>query len=148
MNLEDLLEEAKRRTKSGQKNWYEPFPSEQSKIIQDYYRSQINIPLNGDFDMMFFNSAGTLIGIGYERIVISDFGAYIEFDQNQIQHANIEKKWPGGDEKHIKYIWMETKDGERTKVYFQQRKVRYADYRPRYYYVHVSKIFNKLDEKK
>lgn len=83
---------------------------------------------------------GTLLASGYSRVVIGDYGAFLEINPEQIHLENLRIK--KGEEyrleprySHVKYIWLEPVDGSRVKVYYQQCKVTYADYQPGMYYV-------------
>lgn len=131
-----ILEEIKARTKRGAKNYYKPLPKDKSAIIREYFKSCIsNLDPDGDPDIKLSNVEGTLMLRGYERIVIGDYGAYIECADQQVALENIESRWPGPPRRKVKYIWMQTKDKAKTKVYFQQGRVAYADYKVGMYYI-------------
>lgn len=76
-----------------------------------------------------------IIAQGFDRLVVGDYGAYLEISKDDIWHVNITPRWPGTPSRPVKYIWMVTKDNTNTKVYFQQATVNYADYKVGYYYV-------------
>lgn len=88
-----------------------------------------------------------MITIGYDRIVIGDYGAFIEFDNNKAivesfiiapgQEYRIEDERYS---KNVKYIWLTVYDGSGIKVYFQKKGVSYADYKPGKYYVSVHEV--------
>lgn len=113
---------------------YTPLPDEKSQRLRELYAKIIELPLTGS-DHKIFNGCGTCISDGYTRIVIGDFGAYFEFSTAQINHAVIEPRWLGKPKRPVKYLWMVTKDREKTKIYSQQRRVAYADYMPGMYYM-------------
>ena len=48
--LEELLIVAKANTKRGAKNYYRPLPKEQSKMIREYFKSKIDIEIDGKQD--------------------------------------------------------------------------------------------------
>lgn len=85
---------------------------------------------------------GTQIATGYRRVVIGDYGAFIEFDAKQALADNLRCQ-PGQEyrlndpnyRERVKYHWLTATDGSGIKIYFQQRTVRYADYLPEHYYV-------------
>lgn len=89
---------------------------------------------------------GTQICNGYDRIVVGDYGAFIEFSEYQISSSFVIQKgqeYRVNDEKYkknVKYIWLTIDDGSNIKIYFQKRKVTYADYKPKKYYVSVHEI--------
>ena len=61
--------------------------------------------------------SGTVIASGYNRIVIGDYGAFVE------------------------YLWLTADDDSDVKVYDQKRSVEYADYKPGMLYVSVYEVF-------
>jgi len=97
----------------------------------DNLPSQLNI--NGDTNFKIHSLNNTLISNGYNRIVIGDYGAFIEFDKSK---SNLKVK--SGQEyrfnnpkysENVKYYWLTPKDDSDMKVYFQKRTVSYADYK-------------------
>lgn len=138
--LSEVLLEISKNTKKGSKNYYKPLDPEKSKIARDYYRTTFYIPTDGDDTVEFYNKSGTQIAIGYNRVVIGDYGAYVEFDKEHMCLENIKQKWPGEPKRKVKYIWMETKDECKTKIYYQQGIVAYADYKVGCYYVTVGDV--------
>ena len=64
---------------------------------------------------------GTLFATGYNRIVHGERGDYVEFERDQIVP------------KH--YWWLIPETDPETKVYFQKKTVKYADYKIGKYYV-------------
>jgi hypothetical protein len=98
--------------------------------------------VNGDVEFKLYSKSGTLISSGYNRIVIGDYGAFIEFDLKQVVKKNLKIKkgqeYRIKDEKYknnVKYIWLTAKDESDIKVYFQRKTVVYADYIPNVFYV-------------
>ncbi len=93
----------------------------------------------------------------YNRVVIGDYGAYVEILPEDILHENIKVKegqeYRDYDERysqHTKYSWLTSKDGSDIKIYFQKKKVDYADYIPGRYYISpyecsFSKVYDKGD---
>jgi len=122
------------------KGAYIPLPENDSKIIRAFYAEQIPLPLDGS-NVYLHNENGTLISKGYNRIVLGDYGPYIEMTKEQMMVDNIKQKWPGEPKSGIKYVWMETKDKEKTKIYFQHATVPYADYKVGMYYVDPRLVF-------
>lgn len=122
---------------------YRKLPKKLSEEVRQKYLNNINhdLSLNGREDKLY-SLNGTLIATGYTRIVIGDYGAFIEYDKEQSvkKHYKIKE----GQEyrindpnysKHVKYIWLTAKDGSDIKIYYQKRKVAYADYNPEMLYV-------------
>lgn len=133
-SINEILADLELRTKrSSKKDYYKPLADKSEReAIHEYYRStlpELNLECN------LVNAANTLISTGYERIVIGDYGAYIEFSSDQAALENFSQKWPGEPKRSVKYIWLETKDNLKTKIYLQRARVSYADYKPGFYYV-------------
>ena len=110
------------------------------KKYLDSLPPQLNI--NGDINFKIHSLNGTLISNGYNCIVIGDYGAFIEFDKNQVIRESLQVK--SGQEyrinnpkysEHVKYYWLTPKDDSDMKVYFQKRTVTYADYEVDMFYV-------------
>ena len=140
MKIEEVLKIAKSRTERGSKDFFKPLDEEQSKMIREYFKSKITIPLEGNKHMEFRNKCGTLIATGYQRIVVGDFGPFVELDISNLKYNNIKEKWPGSFKKTVKYVWFHTLDDVETKIYCQRQTVPYADYRVGMYYAHVSDL--------
>lgn len=89
-----------------------------------------------------YTLSGTLIAKGYNRIVIGDYGAFVEFTSEQAVKSNMIVQ-PGQEyritdprfSERVKYFWYTAKDDSGVKIYFQQKTVTYADYLPGMYYV-------------
>ena len=109
----------------------------------DHLPSWCNI--NGDSCILY---AGSLpIANGYKRIVIGDYGAYIEISPSQIIGKNIMIK-PGEEYrkeeryKNVKYYWLCPLTDEKVKIYWQRHTVSYADYQPMMFYVSPYEVNN------
>jgi len=85
---------------------------------------------------------GTRICEGYKRIVIGDYGAFVEIAPEQICKEVLHCK-PGQEYRyenaryatHAKYLWLTAKDHSDCKIYLQKKRVAYADYMPGMYYI-------------
>ena len=91
---------------------------------------------------------GTVITNGYNRIVIGDYGAFVEFSRVQacmrrleIKEGQIYRAKDPRYAEHVKYLWLTADDGSDVKVYDQKRPVEYADYKPGMLYVSVYEVF-------
>lgn len=97
---------------------------------------------DGDPACILATLGGTTISHGYQRIVVGDYGAFVEIGVDQICPDKICCK-PGqeyrySDERfaaHVKYQWLTVMDGSWPKIYYQLKPVDYADYVPGRYYV-------------
>lgn len=95
-----------------------------------------------------FSEKETCIANGYNRIVVGDYGAFIEIRPDQINQEKL-RLAPGEeyrvyDERyaaHVKYHWYTTIVPAQIKLYYQQKKVNYADYVPGMWYVSVYEVF-------
>lgn len=123
---------------------YKKLPILVSEFAIDYYKKNIpkQLLINGDNKFKIYSKQNTLISIGYNRIVIGDYGAFIEFDEKQVVKENICIKkgqeyriYQDKYKKNVKYIWLTAKDGSEIKIYLQQKTVTYADYIPKMFYV-------------
>lgn len=126
----DLLEHNNRH------NSYKPLPFDLSKAIRDYYteclpdwvkRKEINRPLIMPNRSYLSNK--------WKRVVVGDYGAFIEIYDNDICHKNIKPKWPGTPNRPVKYLWYIPRIGPEIKIYWQKGTVNYADYKPDFWYV-------------
>ena len=127
---------------------YKPLPQELSKKYRSYFKENIPEWLNiKGQNLPLYTNRGTMIAIGYDRIVIGDYGAFIEFDNNKAMVESFiiapGQEYRIEDErysKNVKYIWLTVYDGSGIKVYFQKKGVSYADYKPGKYYVSVHEV--------
>ena len=124
---------------------YKKLPNEISNLCRQKYLENIpkNLFLNGGNEL--YTSHGTLITNKYERIVIGDYGAFIEF-QNPNQEKLIIQ--PGEEYRlkqdyKVKYEWLTINDGSEIKIYHQINLVDYADYKIGMYYVSVHEVIPK-----
>ena len=124
---------------------YKPVPTDtEYGDVRQLYRNSLPewCRENGDFCTLA-NSSGNIVCHGYERVVIGDYGAYIEFNRTQA-NSNLFCTAPGQEYRkrgryaqNVKYLWLTTPDESGVKIYDQLRRVPYADYRPYHYYVSV-----------
>lgn len=131
-----------------QKYLYQPLPNDLSQRYREFFKE--NVPnflcIDGD-EVTLTTSVGTPICNKYDRIVIGDYGAFIEFSKEAIASEFVIQ--PGQeyrvyDDKYkssVKYVWLTANDESGVKIYNQRRGVRYADYKPNKYYVSVHEVF-------
>lgn len=119
---------------------YKPLPSSLSVAQRKQYFQELPswCKINGDSCILY---AGSLpISNGYQRIVIGDYGAFIEIPPRLMIIENLKIK-PGEEYrlqeryKNIKYYWFCTITDEKVKIYWQKHSVKYADYIPQMFYV-------------
>ena len=106
--------------------------------------------LNGDSQTSLFTLDDTLISTGYERIVIGDYGAFVEISPTSIRQEAVRCK--EGQEyrysserfsKNVKFLWLTAKDKSDCKIYLQRKRVCYADYLPGMYYISPYEVYAK-----
>ena len=118
--------------------------------VRDKYEE--NLPSwcldKSNYSVPLYSSDGIMICKGFNRIVIGDYGAFIEIPPDKIcQESLICKKGQeyryqdGRYSKNIKYLWLTTKDLSDCKIYLQKKTVAYADYRPDMYYISPYEVF-------
>lgn len=138
---------------------YKKLPEKLSSIVQNIYAETIpTFLLTTANTSPLYTIKGSLICNGYDRIVIGDYGAYIEFSSIQAnkdlfiitpgQEYRLEPRYS-----NVKYIWLTIDDGSQIKIYYQKNTVSYADYKPQYYYISVYEaypeiIINLIEEQK
>lgn len=107
-----------------------------------FYKDNLPPGFSVDGDVVpLFSPEGIKICNRYNRVVIGDYGAYVEILPEDIEHNNIKVK--EGQEyrdfdarySNVKYSWLTTKDNSDVKIYFQKKEVDYADYVPGRYYI-------------
>lgn len=126
---------------------YKNLPGDLSEKYRDFFCENIPefLSKSGSKDTLYTLS-GSPICDGYDRIVVGDYGAFIEFSRSVFSDSFIVQ--PGQEyridderySKNVKYIWLTTNDGSDIKIYFQKKGVTYADYKPGRYYVSVHEV--------
>lgn len=122
-------------TKKGSRTFYARLPLEDSILIREDYLSRLQIPVTGNSNTVFFTPSGTHIATGYTRIVIGDYGAYVEFLQDHLLLDKIKPRFEQTPDRPVKYIWLQSIDASQVKIYEQKNRVSYADYKPGLYYI-------------
>lgn len=130
---------------------YLPLPSDLSEKYRQYFTENIPdfLSIAGSSDQTLYTLKGTPLCHGYSRVVVGDYGAFIEFSPEEClpklivqpgQEYRVEDKKYS---KNVKYTWLTVDDRSGIKVYKQKRRVSYADYRPHLYYVSVHEVLEK-----
>lgn len=141
-NIQELL---RVRFANESKGVYRPFEYEESQLLHAHYMKEIKLPF-GKTPLPIRNSCGTHIANSYERIVVGDYGAYVEILPSEMVRNNIivrpSEKYRMTDKykDSVKYFWLETPDYNNTKIYFQRKTVAYADYKPDMCYVSALEV--------
>ena len=98
-------------------------------------------------EIYFSSPSGLLLAIGYERVVVGDRGAYIEFTPEQIMKDNIfipEEAKFRLTHPDCYYIEWQSKCPSKVFIYDQRKKVAYADYIPYMFYIHPSLLTSNI----
>lgn len=136
----------------------------EAKLAEKYGYKKLTDTLSGQYRRFFYEnipdglclfgggtlqtSRGSTICNTYNRIVVGDYGAFVEFADKPEETAFIiapGQEYRVTDErysKNVKYIWMTVPDGSGIKIYYQKKRVTYADYLPGMYYVSVHEVVN------
>lgn len=111
--------------------------------VRDRYRAALpDWCLEAGEDTPLYSLPGTKICTGFKRVVIGDYGAFVECAPEQMVLSSLQCKH--GQEyrylderfsKTVKYLWLTARDNSDCKIYLQQKRVEYADYIPNMYYV-------------
>ena len=112
-----------------------------STKVRDLYKTHLD-ELNLDPTKPIYTFEGTKIAEGFNRIVIGDYGAYIEYPLSQVPNgtrydtpkSEQYRKLPEW-KCRVKYIWYTAQDSSNIKIYWQLRTVSYADYKTKMFYV-------------
>lgn len=128
---------------------YKPIPRTFFKDVRAEFEETLPewCNMSGDTTKLETRS-GTVIASGYNRIVIGDYGAFVEFSRAQANARHLKIKegqsYRIEDQRyaeHVKYLWLTADDDSDVKVYDQKRSVEYADYKPGMLYVSVYEVF-------
>lgn len=136
--IEELIFEVENRKFKTSTRFYCKFNKKESEKLRSYYKDQLNIPI-GPSDLSIYSPTGLLLAKGYDRIVIGDYGAYIECSIDKVVVDNIINKFFTNNI-YAKYIWKIPKDYSDVKIYLQQGTVSYADYKIGMYYFDPAEI--------
>lgn len=130
---------------------YKKLSNKLSNIARNIYANTIPaFLLSFDKTKPLYTLNGSLICNGYDRIVIGDYGAYIEFSSEQANKdlftvaAGQEYRIDNSRYANVKYAWLTINDGSQIKIYYQKNTVSYADYKPQYYYISVYEAYPEI----
>ena len=131
-----------------QKYKYKKLPKDISNKYRQLYKDNIPEFLNIDGGGPLYTRNGMLICESYIRIVIGDYGAFVEFNEPNYSTYMIA---PGEEYRindpaykdKVKYLWLTIKDNSCIKIYYQKKSVDYADYKPGMLYISVHEVFDK-----
>jgi len=139
--------------KLAEKYKYKPLPGDLSEKYRGFFTENIPYFLSIAGGGALYTCCGCMICKSYRRIVVGDYGAFVEFGEEDLpspDEAPVFKIAPGEEyrvyderyAKNVKYIWLTTNDLSGIKIYRQKKGVSYADYKPGMYYVSVHEVFD------
>lgn len=126
---------------------YRPLPCDLSSKYREYFFDNIPSFLKCDGGGALYTKCGSIVCSSYQRIVIGDYGAFVEFEKpaNDFiivpgqEYRVIDERYS----KNVKYVWLTINDGSNIKIYHQRKGVSYADYKAGMYYISVHEVFEK-----
>lgn len=98
---------------------YKKLPPMLSEEMRVKYKGAIprNFCIEGENQCEILSKEGTLVATGYERIVIGDYGAFLEMSREQMVKSNVKCKKgqeyrykDGRFRERVKYFWYTAKD--------------------------------------
>ena len=137
------------------KHKYKPIPIDLFLgNIRDKYEAVLPSWCKERTDQALYTTQGTKICNAFSRIVIGDYGAFVEITPEQICSGILMCK-PGEEYRYreprysqnVKYLWLTAKDSSGCKIYFQKKPVDYADYVPGMYYISPYEVFPEQEKK-
>ena len=137
-SLDELLVEMKARMEKNHPRYYQPFSADEANILRGHHAAQV-APLDPAAPL-FTLAHGIRIATGFTRVVIGDYGAYIEIAPEQIIAGTLKPKFNGTPPRPVKYIWLTVIGDPSVKVYEQKGTVAYADYQVGLFYVAPSDV--------
>jgi hypothetical protein len=121
-------------------NW-KPLPWRESKLIRDDYLTRLKVNVGLPPQCALTDSNGVVLAYACQRVVVGDYGPYIEFNKRDLNLAAFQQKWPGEPKRPVKYIWWESKRHPRVKLYEQRDTVAYADYLVDMWYISPADLY-------
>ena len=124
---------------------YAKLPEDLSAKLKAIYKENMPHFLNLDGGSTLYTKSGYMICERYDRVVIGDYGAFVEFSV-PVPTLIVEptQKWRMDTERYpnVKYHWLTMPHGNRIKIYLQIKPVTYADYKVDKYYVSVHEVYD------
>jgi len=98
----------------------------------------LNLPIQGEEDILFYTPNGLEIAKGYIRVIIGERGPYVEFEERHITRENISipknQAWRV-DHPNAYYVEYRSSDYCNVKIYEQKKTVDYANYKIGCWYI-------------
>jgi len=110
------------------------------------FLKRLRITPNGSDKLTLYSQSGTLLSVGYCRVVIGKRGPYIEFNADQIRLENFhipETESFRLESKICFYIEYRSNDESNVMLYLQKKCVAYADYKIGKFYISPFDLYMK-----
>lgn len=126
---------------------YKDLPLDLIDKYHNFFRENTPAFLFENNEQPLLTIAGTKLCERFNRVVIGDYGAFVEIDPEDANESLFVVA-PGQEyrindprySKNVKYEWLTVADGSKIKIYRQKKIVTYADYVPGKYYVSVHEV--------
>lgn len=132
--------------KLADKYGYKKLPDDLSEKYRKFFLENVPAGLHVKGGGPLMTTQGSIICNEYKRIVIGDYGAFVEFERVPdgtrfiIAPGQEYRVYDERYSKNVKYVWLTIPDDSNIKIYHQKKKVSYADYVPDMYYVSVHEV--------
>lgn len=121
---------------------YKPLPKDISAKQRKLYLAELPKiwDVKGNLNCKIYDTYYNHVANGYERIVIGDYGAYVEIPLYKMLLDEVIVK-PGEEYRFkpeyasVKYHWYCLNKNHDLKIYYQKNLVDYADYKPGMFYI-------------
>ena len=139
INIDVLNEVTELRKILEDKNW--KMKPEEYKELEDKHKAILKDKHTKPGQVFYLRH---LILNGFDRVVCGAHGHYIEFNDNHLLiHLEVTKdqEWRNTEKySYVKYLWLNPVGFPELKIYKQKHIVKYADYKPGYYYLDFWKV--------
>ena len=135
--------------KLAEKYKYKPLSKDLSEKYRNWYIENMPtfLKLEGEHKPLY-TTAGTILCTSYDRVVVGDYGAFVEFSVPAstfvIPRGQEFRVFDERYSSRVKYVWLTAKDRSGIKIYKQKRTVTYADYKPDKFYVSVHEVITSI----
>ena len=110
---------------------YKKLPPPISRLCRETYIKNIPASLSLTGGGYLYTKRGNLITDKYNRIVVGDYGAFVEFEKPTAKVVvKSGEEYRLTNNYQVKYEWLTIPDGSDIKIYHQKHTVDYADYLP------------------
>lgn len=127
---------------------YVPLNYEESIAARLQYKSNLPDYLSIQGGEALYSKKGIQVCKRYNRIVIGDYGAFVEIENiSAVKHNYVlefGEQWRVWDERYkndIDFVWLTTYLYDDMKIFYQKRLVSYGDFKIGCYYIPVWEVY-------